>query len=209
MYVSPRSCGLDGLHMCVRMNLTLVVAQMQALLPEETFQKYQQFSFLARLRVGTTATILALFVASCNSRVLASCAYVRTCTLEPNCRWCPKPGCETAIIASNDSNTVVCTKCAYSFCKQCAGDSHEGSSCKQAARAARSNEKASVRRQRRQYESSASAPMSPMTCTDAYIAVGCLLLPQRGGRNQALHEAKQVHSLWGRSSICGAVRCGG
>eukprot|EP01102_Stenamoeba_stenopodia_P015200 TRINITY_DN515_c0_g1_i2.p1 TRINITY_DN515_c0_g1~~TRINITY_DN515_c0_g1_i2.p1 ORF type:complete len:440 (+),score=84.79 TRINITY_DN515_c0_g1_i2:217-1536(+) len=55
---------------------------------------------------------------------------------DPNCRWCPKPNCETAVIANLDSPdfpALECSKCATKFCYQCNQTWHPKLSCKKNA----------------------------------------------------------------------------
>jgi hypothetical protein len=73
------------------------------LLPASDFTKYQQFQFLAQLR------------------------------LEPDCRWCPKRNCGNGLIVDRthpDFPKVNCDVCHTDFCFHCSLKWHKGISCK-------------------------------------------------------------------------------
>lgn len=49
----------------------------------------------------------------------------------PNCRWCPRPGCNTAMIADPSEKIVICSRCEQEICFKCRQMSHKGKSCKE------------------------------------------------------------------------------
>ena len=54
--------------------------------------------------------------------------------LEPNCRWCPKDGCENGVIGNFEDDTfpkLTCGECLSEFCFHCSDFWHEGMTCKQ------------------------------------------------------------------------------
>jgi len=50
---------------------------------------------------------------------------------DPDCRWCPKPGCGMAMIGNKDHPMMRCPndKCKYCFCFNCRVDWHADSTC--------------------------------------------------------------------------------
>lgn len=60
------------------------------------FRRYQQFHMLATLNIN------------------------------PNCRWCPRPGCNTGVIANPDERKLECTTCGTEICFECKSFWHEG-----------------------------------------------------------------------------------
>lgn len=77
-------------------------ALMQHLLSDTSFEQYQQFRFLASLRD------------------------------EPNCRWCPRAGCETPIIVDPfgpEQPQVSCPTCPCRFCFLCGAEWHPDATC--------------------------------------------------------------------------------
>merc|ERR1711879_1090918 len=83
----------------------LMEVDIQAALTEEKFGQYQQFQFLARLQ------------------------------LEPNCRWCPNPHCDSGTVGDGLSDRLECDKCGTVFCFLCSQEYHEGMSCSVAEKA--------------------------------------------------------------------------
>eukprot|EP01103_Thecamoeba_quadrilineata_P003010 TRINITY_DN12845_c0_g1_i1.p1 TRINITY_DN12845_c0_g1~~TRINITY_DN12845_c0_g1_i1.p1 ORF type:complete len:461 (+),score=56.07 TRINITY_DN12845_c0_g1_i1:42-1424(+) len=84
----------------------LSVEEIEEVLEEGRFLKFQQFRFLAKLRV------------------------------EPNARWCPKPVCDTPLIGkSSDPHfpKLKCLVCGTTFCFHCGSEPyHQGLSCQEA-----------------------------------------------------------------------------
>lgn len=53
----------------------------------------------------------------------------------PNVRWCPTPGCDTAVEREDDQSLLMrCETCNFEFCFQCAKGFHAGKTCEQANR---------------------------------------------------------------------------
>jgi len=79
----------------------------RALTDDEDYQKYKRFRELTELNSQAT------------------------------CRWCPKPDCETAVIANPDDPEfpcISCTKCSFQFCYDCSCDWHPNLTCKENAK---------------------------------------------------------------------------
>jgi hypothetical protein len=54
----------------------------------------------------------------------------RTLDKAKDCRWCPRPGCETAMFGDVRSPMLTCPNCGLQFCFNCqTSDWHRGSSC--------------------------------------------------------------------------------
>ncbi|MDP2438546.1 MAG: IBR domain-containing protein [archaeon] len=82
--------------------------EIERLAPAATFERYQQFRFLASVRSN------------------------------PHARWCSRPGCETAMItdaSSPDFPKITCTACAFAFCAHCRLPFHGRQSCRSAEKA--------------------------------------------------------------------------
>jgi hypothetical protein len=45
---------------------------------------------------------------------------------DPNCRWCPRPGCGTPVIGDPQYRRIVCPKCQFEFCFECQDSWHTG-----------------------------------------------------------------------------------
>eukprot|EP01113_Clastostelium_recurvatum_P019021 TRINITY_DN2242_c0_g1_i4.p1 TRINITY_DN2242_c0_g1~~TRINITY_DN2242_c0_g1_i4.p1 ORF type:complete len:611 (+),score=200.91 TRINITY_DN2242_c0_g1_i4:90-1922(+) len=56
---------------------------------------------------------------------------------DPNTRWCPRPGCETAMKGSAEKPHMTCKTCHYEFCFSCKEEWHEGAKCGKEAEAMR------------------------------------------------------------------------
>eukprot|EP00696_Hemimastix_kukwesjijk_P014430 gnl/Hemi2/28431_TR9405_c0_g1_i1.p1 gnl/Hemi2/28431_TR9405_c0_g1~~gnl/Hemi2/28431_TR9405_c0_g1_i1.p1 ORF type:complete len:580 (+),score=84.71 gnl/Hemi2/28431_TR9405_c0_g1_i1:82-1821(+) len=52
---------------------------------------------------------------------------------DPNCRWCPRPGCSNAIIGDPSRPLMVCTNqsCNFAFCFRCREEWHSDFTCEQ------------------------------------------------------------------------------
>eukprot|EP01083_Nonionella_stella_P296835 1008285_1 len=48
-----------------------------------------------------------------------------------NCRWCPKPGCETFMFGSSRKPRLACPKCSTVICFKCNNLWHEGRECQE------------------------------------------------------------------------------
>jgi len=78
--------------------------QIQQIVDESLFNKYQQFAVLQELRIN------------------------------PYCRWCPQPNCHTAILGDCTTpvmSCLKCPKCGYSICFSCNKSYHPNLTCKQ------------------------------------------------------------------------------
>jgi len=77
--------------------------QVQDVVTQEQFSRYEEFTFLASLNA------------------------------DPTVRWCPKVGCGNAIIGDPENSKCVCTspECKYEFCFQCSEPWHQDFSCEQ------------------------------------------------------------------------------
>lgn len=65
---------------------------------------------------------------------------------DPDCRWCPKPGCETAMFGDKSSPMMQCPSCDYKFCFNCDTDEwHDGASCEDFQRWKKENGQADVK----------------------------------------------------------------
>lgn len=77
--------------------------QVQSVVTEELFQKYEESTFLAALNT------------------------------DPTVKWCPRPGCGNAIIGDPENPRCVCTErnCLYEFCFLCSEPWHRDATCEQ------------------------------------------------------------------------------
>jgi len=57
---------------------------------------------------------------------LAVKALMRT---DANCKWCPRPGCETPVIVEGDVENVTCPGCQFKYCPKCLLESHPKVTC--------------------------------------------------------------------------------
>jgi len=89
------------------------------ILTNKQFARYQQFFLLASLRS------------------------------DPTVRWCPKPGCETAVHGSEEDCHMKCPTCSTEFCWKCNLEWHEGIPCERAKRQAEKGKKKKSRQERR------------------------------------------------------------
>jgi len=70
--------------------------QIQDVVSDELFNRYEEFTFLASLNQ------------------------------DPTLRWCPKPGCGNAMFFDPDHPECKCTQCNYEFCGNCKEPAHKG-----------------------------------------------------------------------------------
>jgi hypothetical protein len=51
--------------------------------------------------------------------------------LDPDCRWCPRPGCGTPMIGDRSRPMMICPKsgCHFSFCFNCKEEWHADTTC--------------------------------------------------------------------------------
>jgi len=85
---------------------TILDNDVRALTDDEDYKKYKRFQELAELNA------------------------------QPTCRWCPKPDCNTAVIADPlhpEFPCIVCTKedCQTKFCYECSREWHPNLTCKE------------------------------------------------------------------------------
>jgi ariadne-1 len=120
----------------------------QRVVPLESFSKYEEFTLLAAL------------------------------SQDPNCRWCPRPGCGNAVIGDPQYRRIVCNKCQFEFCFECNDSWHTGT-CEEYRQWKVENGKADVKFEEWQKENTKPCPncktriqknegCNHMTCTNCH-----------------------------------------
>jgi hypothetical protein len=66
---------------------------------------------------------------------------------DPNCRWCPRPGCHNAMIGNPNLPMMVCSneKCQFTFCFNCREEWHADTTCEKYQKWKRENSDAENR----------------------------------------------------------------
>eukprot|EP01083_Nonionella_stella_P209472 759295_1 len=55
--------------------------------------------------------------------------YYAAVSQNPNCRWCPSPDCDTAMLGDPSQSVLTCSQCSTSICFRCSMPWHEGKLC--------------------------------------------------------------------------------
>ena len=83
--------------------VTLHISEVRHLVPDNLFEKYERFVLRSALNGMSDV------------------------------RWCPKPGCETAMVGDPHNLMMICpsSSCKYTFCFNCKEEWHADSTCEQ------------------------------------------------------------------------------
>jgi len=101
--------------------------EIQQLVDDHTFTKYQQFLLEASLRS------------------------------DPNCRWCPNPGCSHPVVGNPLDSQLTCEKCLTHFCYNCRDYWHPDETCQQAQKAKKKT-KDEIKSEKKQVRSGKKCP---------------------------------------------------